>query len=253
MLLLLLSFSAGPLPLADFLRLEAAARRGSDGDRLPAGTPGVVLRLCCRLFLHPSGAGELGALVQPAAAAAAGSASGGGQLRMQLGGDPEVVTIPDSDEEELGTAGAADGSSAGCVPIEGVAAAVASVLADAAGQQQAQAAVAVCQDVAAHALRLLAAEPGSSSLNGLLSAFLGSLVQACRQQATAAPAAMQALAAGLTVELSPQPLGSVAWPQQQMRQLGRVAEAVNWGLSAAVGADPAAVRQRLEAALEGPA
>ena len=243
---------------------------------LPPGAPEAVLRLCCALYLRPAGSsGELGRLVQPLAA---GGGSSGGAMGSHAE-EAHVIAIPDSEEEEEQQPAAGGGSSDAAV--HGLGAAVAAALAAAANQQQAAvaAAMAVCQRACGHTLRLLAAAPGSPGLASLLALLLAATVQHSRQQLAvqaAVPAALQAqqpavqlrlsnpqqaaglqqaaaaLASGLALELLPLPLGSAGALEAQQHRLAAVAEALRWALSnAGLGAAPAAVRQRLAAALEG--
>ena len=111
----------------------------------------------------------------------------------------DVLTIPDSEEEDepMPAAGGASSGSSGSA-VEALGAAAAAALADAAGQHAAAvgtaavpAALPVCQRACAHCLRLLAASAGSPGLPTLLAQLLASVVQHSRQQL-----AVQAVAPG---------------------------------------------------------
>ena len=282
--------TAGGLPLADYLRLEAAAAAGGV-DLLPPGAAEAALRLCCALYLQPgSDASELGSLIQPLTAvpAGGGNMAAGGSATGAYVDEAGVLTIPDSEEEDAPEAGAGATASGGSSTsaVEALGAAAAMALADAAQQGVAAtaAALSVCQRACGHSLRLLAATPGISRMPSLLSQLLATTVQHSRQQLgmqAVAPSGQQAvggqwhhaavqlrptdpqqafevqqavaaLVSGLTLELLPLPLVSSGTVQAQQERLTAVAEMVDWAMSdAGLGVPTTQVQQQLAAALEG--
>lgn len=283
--------TAGGLPLADYLRLEAAASGSGSVDLLPPGAGEAALRLCCVLYLQVgSDVSELGSLIQPLTAVPAGGGNmvAGGSAAGAYVDEAGVLTIPDSEEEDAPEAGAGAAASGGSSTsaVEALGAAAAMTLADAAQQGVAAtaAALSVCQRACGHSLRLLAASPGSSHMTSLLAQLLAAMVQRSRQQLTTqavAPSGQQALggqwyhaavqlrptdpqqafkvqqavaalASGLTLELLPLPLAGIGTVQAQQQRLAAVAETVDWAMSVTgLGVLTTRVQQQLAAALEG--
>jgi hypothetical protein len=279
---------AGPLPLSEFLRLEAAAAAAAAcPDLLPAGAEDATFRLSCALYLGSSSSGGGGAAA-PAAGEEQTPLLGSLVAPLPASWVPraaDVEVIPDSEDEEaaaLAAAAAARGASpASSAALEGLAAAVAAVLVPAGGGEHVGA-LGVCQKACAQVLRLLAARRGpheGGSPAQPLAALLVSLVQRCKerlsvaavgaeprpwgtggaadvplrysdeQQAQRARRQLAALASALALELLPLPLGSAEEARVQQKRLSDLAAAMDSAVALPGGGALPAVLEQLQAVL----